>query len=256
MKTFMLMASMAAIIALSGCSSSAEKGKTELTVSAAASLKDVLTELQKDFNKKHPSIQVSFNYGGSGALQQQISQGAPADLFFSAAEDKFDVLQEEGKIDKQHATDLVGNEIVLITSKDSKIGAFQNLDQLKGTFAMGTPESVPAGHYAKETLSNLDLWDSLKEKVVYGKDVRQVLNYVETGNAEAGIVYKTDASASKNVKVAAVPPEGSHSAIIYPLGILKETRHPEEAEKLYTYLTSKQAMKTFQKYGFLKAEQT
>ncbi|MBS2969176.1 molybdate ABC transporter substrate-binding protein [Metabacillus sp. KIGAM252] len=255
MRKSILIAAMVAMLAVSGCSSSNEKDKTELTVSAAASLKDVLTEIQKDFNKQHPTIELSFNYGASGTLQQQISQGAPADLFFSAAEDKFDLLKEEGEIDEKHALDLIGNEIVLITGKDSKIKSFEELNRLKGTFSIGTPESVPAGHYAKETLTTLGLWDKLTKQIVYGRDVRQVLNYVETGNAEAGIVYQTDASASKQIKIAAIPPEGSHSAIIYPLGIIKKTPHPKEAEKLYTYLISKEAMKTYEKYGFSKADQ-
>lgn len=254
MRKQMVLTGLIAMLVMSGCAASKDKEKpAEITISAAASLKNVLTELEKNFSNENPHINVSFNFGGSGTLKQQISQGAPADLFFSAAEEPFDQLKKEGLIDEKHETDLIGNEIVLITSKDKKsIRSFQDIQNVEGAVAIGSPDSVPAGRYAKESLEHLGKWKKLSGKMVYGKDVRQVLNYVETGNADAGIVYRTDAAASKKVRIASAAPEGSHSPIVYPLGIMKQTSHPKEAAAFYTFLNSSKAAKTFEKYGFTK----
>ncbi|MBS4162258.1 molybdate ABC transporter substrate-binding protein, partial [Klebsiella pneumoniae] len=147
-------------------------------------------------------VSVKFNFGSSGALQQQIEQGAPADLFFSAAEDKFDRLVEKGLISKIDSVKLLENTLVLIVPKGKaqQVSGFEDLTK-SGVekLAIGTPESVPAGKYAKETLTNLHLWSKVQSKIVYGKDVRQVLSYIETGNADAGVVYRTDALTSDQV---------------------------------------------------------
>ncbi|WP_449620939.1 molybdate ABC transporter substrate-binding protein [Robertmurraya sp. Marseille-Q9965] len=231
--------------------SNAEKEAVELTVSAAASLQDALTEITTSFNKKYPDIKINYNFGASGALQQQISQGAPVDLFFSAAEDKFDKVVDEGLIIKDQSLDLVGNEIVLVVPKDSnkEINTFEDLvnaDQI----SIGMPESVPAGKYAQEILTNLNLWNDIEGKIVYAKDVRQVLTYVETSNVDAGIVYKTDALISSKVKIVSTADPDTHGPIIYPVGIIKNSSHIQEAELFYEYLQSEEAMKTFDKYGF------
>ncbi|WP_192913055.1 molybdate ABC transporter substrate-binding protein [Bacillus mesophilum] len=236
----------------SACSSSnqiQEQAETELTVSAAASLQNVLNEIKTDFENDHTNITLTFNFGGSGSLQQQISQGAPADLFFSAAEDKFQTLVDEGLIGE--GKNLLGNDLVLIASKGvtSKVSSFEDLSAFE-TLSIGTPESVPAGKYAKEALSNLNIWENVTDKIVYAKDVRQVLTYVETGNVDAGIVYNTDALVSENVEIIDSAPKGTHEDIIYPVGILKESDHQEEAKLFYDYLQSEKAMAIFKKYGF------
>ncbi|MFD2614368.1 molybdate ABC transporter substrate-binding protein [Paenibacillus gansuensis] len=225
--------------------------QTELLVSAAASLKDSLTDIEGMYEKEHPGIQLQFNYGPSGTLQKQIEQGAPADLFFSAGTKQMDTLRKQGLI--RESTDMLLNELVLITPRDSKL-AFATVKELTRpdvrTIALGQPESVPAGQYAKETLTALKTWDVLKDKFVYAKDVRQVLTYVETGNADAGFVYKTDAMTSSKVKIAIRVNPGIHAPIIYPAGIVKQTKHPKEADDFYTYLQSEQARGVFSKYGF------
>lgn len=139
------------------------------------------------------------NFGSSGALKQQIAQGAKADLFFSAAEEPFNKLVQSGDIDREYLKDAIQNELVLIVPKDgsSSIKSFQDVQHVKGEIALGTPESVPAGTYGKEIFTKLNIWDQVKKNAVYAKDVRQVLSYVETGNVEAGVVYKTDALVSK-----------------------------------------------------------
>lgn len=242
------------LIIVSGCSNGEQPNKAkkvELTISAAASLQDALGEIKKEFEKNHKNITLSFNLGASGALQQQISQGAPVDIFFSAAEDKFQTLVEDGSIAKKDGKNIVGNDIVLIVPRDSagNITSFQDLTKAK-KLSIGTPSSVPAGMYGKETLDNLQLWKEVENKIVYAKDVRQVLNFVETGNVDAGIVYKTDALLSKKVKIVATASDDTHSPIIYPAGIVKNTKHYKQAKTFFDYLQGDQAMKILKKYGF------
>nr|WP_042351690.1 molybdate ABC transporter substrate-binding protein [Bacillus massiliigorillae] len=230
-----------------------EKENVELTVSAAASLNDALTDIQKKYKEKHPEVTLKFNFGASGALQQQISQGAPVDLFISAAEDKFNKLVDDGMIDKKESVNLVENELVLVVPKNSKLNikSFEDLATVNiDKMALGTPESVPAGLYGKETLQALKVWDKVESKLVYGKDVRQVLSYVETGNVEAGIVYKTDALISDKISIVATAGSDTHTPIIYPLGIVKDTKHHEEAKAFYDYLQSDDAKKILEEYGF------
>lgn len=230
---------------------STSQGRVELTISVAASLKDALNEITRTFEKENPNVKINYNFGSSGSLQQQISQGAPVDLFFSAAEDKFDQLVEEGLIEKEKGEALLGNEIVLVVPKDDNkgINTFEDLGKAE-KISIGTPESVPAGKYAKETLENLNVWKSIEEKMVFAKDVRQVLTYVETGNVDAGIVYKTDALVSSKVKIAATANENTHTPIIYPVGVIKDSSHIKEAGLFYEYLKNEESMKTFEKYGF------
>jgi molybdate transport system substrate-binding protein len=148
---------------------------------------------------------------------------------------------------------LLLNQLVLVIPKDAKaqVGSFADLinPDIK-KIAIGHPESVPAGTYAKQSLQSLKLWDNLEPKFVYAKDVRQVLSYVETGNADAGIVYKTDAAASDKVTVAAIADEKSHMPIVYPIGVAKNSKHPKEAATLYNWLREPEATAVFAKYGF------
>ncbi len=258
-KRFLLFfAAMMLLFAVSGCSTKEESKKhegsakkVELTMSAAASLQDALNDIKMDFENEHPNVKITFNFGASGALQQQITQGAPVDLFFSAAEDKFEKLVQDGQIEKKNGINLLGNELVLVVPKDSTkdIKGFEDLANAE-KISIGTPESVPAGQYAKETLENLHLWTNVEKQVVYAKDVRQVLTYVETGNVDAGIVYKTDALSSSKVKIAAEAEENTHQPIIYPVGVIKDSSNQKEAKQFYQYLQNEKSMKTFEKYGF------
>ncbi|MFJ5790174.1 molybdate ABC transporter substrate-binding protein [Lysinibacillus sp. NPDC093197] len=255
-KFYSLFATLALLVGLLAACGNQEKEVTanepvELTISAAASLQDALEELKTTYEKQHDTIKILYNFGGSGALQQQILQGAPADLFFSAAEDKFDALVEKEMIDQKQRTDLLANELVLIVPKNNEkqIKSFEDLQQA-GKIALGTPETVPAGQYGVDTLKNMQLWDSLESKVVYTKDVRQVLTYTETENVDAGMVYKTDALVSDKVDIVATADKAMHAPIIYPVGVLKASKHAQEAEDFYQFLQSDEAMNIFKKYGF------
>jgi molybdate transport system substrate-binding protein len=231
---------------------SESKENVELTISAAASLKEAMDVIQQTYQEEHPEVRLKFNFGASGSLQQQISQGAPVDLFFSAAEDKFDLLVEEGNIAKEDGLDLLGNELVLVVPKeDQSIKAFEDLVKAEvNKISIGTPETVPAGKYAKESLEKMDIWKDVESKVVYAKDVRQVLSYVETGNVDAGIVYKTDALVSNKVEIVASADPATHTPIIYPVGVIKDSEHYEAAKEFYEYLQSDDALKVFEEYGF------
>jgi molybdate transport system substrate-binding protein len=259
-KTKLLVLSLIFLVFASACSNSntdskqeaplENKEQVELTISAAASLQDALAELQRMYEKKHPNITVAFNLGASGSLQQQISQGAPVDLFFSADEEKFDALVKEDYISKNNQVDLVENKLVLVVPKSAKtsVKTFEDLAKKEvEIISIGTPETVPAGMYAKRVFENLNIWGDVEPKIVYAKDVRQVLSYVETANVHAGVVYKTDALISDKVQI--VDTE-DNTTITYPLGIITNTKYPKEAKELYEFLQSNQAIEVLQKYGF------
>lgn len=225
----------------------------ELYILAAASLGDAMKELAPKYESSHPGQKLVISYGSSGALQQQIEQGAPADIFISAAAKQMDDLSKKDLIDSRNKTDLLTNKLVLVTPKDSKVEvkAFEDLkNQSINKIAIGEPESVPAGTYAKQSLTKIGIWETLQPKFVFAKDVRQVLTYVETGNVDAGIVYKTDAASSGKVKIAATADEKTHSPIVYPIGITKNSKHAKEAQALYSWLRESEATAIFTKYGF------
>lgn len=225
----------------------------ELTISAAASLTESLDELKTLYAAEAPHVTLTFNYGASGTLQQQIENGAPADLFLSAGKKQMDALVEKGLVDSSTAKNLLLNELVLVVPQDSaiSISSIEDLskDEVK-KLAVGTPESVPAGSYAKASLTYFKLWDSLEPKLVLTKDVKQVLSYVETGNTEAGFVYKTDALTSDKVKIVLTADPASHDPIEYPMGIISATKQPDAAKAFYDYLQTEEALDVFVKYGF------
>jgi molybdate transport system substrate-binding protein len=245
-----------AIYILGGCSdSSAEKSEEPivLTVSAASSMKDVLEEMSSIFQNEHSNIEIRFNFGASGSLAQQIEQGAPADLFLSAAVDKFDDLKKQVLLENE--TTLASNELVLVTSSeaDDKLKDFNDLSKDEiDKISIGTPSVVPAGTYAQQALVYYGVWEDIEEKIVYAKDVRQVLTYVETQNVQAGLVYKTDALISDKVKIIATADPKSHDVITYPIGILKNTDYPKEAQLFLDFIKSDDVKNIWNQYGFTR----
>lgn len=226
--------------------------KTELVISAAASLQESLEQLESEYEATYPDIDLIFNYGSSGALQQQIKQGAPVDVFLSAGQTQVEQLIELKLVNKSQA--IITNELVLIVANDSKLEwtGFEALSSsVMRHIAIGQPESVPAGLYAQQALESLKLWESVRNKLIYAKDVRQVLNVVETGNAEAGFVYATDAVRSTKVKVVVRIPEEAHQPIQYPAAMINDSAHPKEALAFYQYLISNEAQAIFAQYGFM-----
>lgn len=228
-----------------------EEVQGTVTVSAAASLTDALNDIADLFNEEFPEVQVDYNFGGSGALQQQITQGAPADLFFSASESDFQAVVDDGKINEANAIGLLENKLVLIVPEGSTaVSSFDDLTNAE-QIAIGTPESVPAGEYSVEAYESMGIYDELEDKLVYAEDVRAVLNYVETENVDAGTVYRTDAETSDDVEIVDAAPADSHDPIVYPLGLLNEPEEPAAAEAFYNFIQSEEALEVFEDYGFI-----
>jgi molybdate transport system substrate-binding protein len=224
----------------------------ELTVSAAISLKDALDAVAQRYRAERPGTEIHFNLGASGTLQRQIEQGAPVDVFISASEDQMDSLETKGLLLAGTRRDLLKNAIVLIVPKGKTgIAGFQDLARPDvKVIAVGEPQTVPAGKYAQQVLTHFHLYDQLKPKFVLGKDVRQVLTYVITGNVDAGIVYATDAESTDAVTIVATAPEDSHAPVIYPVAILNSSKDPDEAKRFLDFLAGAKARTAFEKYGF------
>ena len=224
---------------------SQEKEST-ITIAAAASLKNCMDDkLIPMFNEKYPNIKVQATYDSSGKLQTQIEEGAEIDVFMSAATNKKGLIQESSIVE------LLENKIVLIVPKENSKDIKTFEDILKSDkIAIGDPESVPAGQYAKQLFENLKIWDQVSSKASLGTNVTEVLTWVAEASADSGIVYSTDAASNDKVKVVLEAPEGSVSKVIYPLGIVKATKNQEAAKSFTEFLQSEEAIKVFESYGF------
>ena len=263
-KKFILLAAATFILAVlvAGCSKTpAEKGQetpkdeanqVTLTVSAAASLKDAMNEIKDVYTKEKPEVKITNNFASSGSLQRQIENGADVDVFISAANKQMDALETKGLLEDGTRKTLLGNSLVLIIPKDSSlVSSFEDLIQDKvKKIALGELKSVPAGQYAEDLFTKMKILDKIKAKAVYGKDVKEVLAWVETGNVDAGVVYLTDAKASQKVKQVAVAPEGSHKPIVYPASVIKSSKHKAEAKAFLDFLLGERAKSIFEKYGY------
>ena len=226
----------------------------EILVAAAASLKNAYEEeLIPMFEEQNPGVTVTGTYDSSGKLQTQIEEGLEADVFMSAATTQMDALNEEGMIASDTITNLLENKIVLIVPSSSELGlaSFEDIAKAE-SIALGDPASVPAGQYAQEALTNLGIWDSIQDKVSFGTNVTEVLNQVAAASADAGIVYATDAaSMADQVTVIAEAPEGSLAEpVIYPVAVVANSAHPDEANAFVDFLKTDEAMAVFESYGF------
>jgi len=238
-----------AVIAVSGGGLDA----ATVNVFAAASLTDSLKQIAIAYEKQ-TGDKVVFNFGASSFLALQIEEGAPADIFFSADEAKMDVLEAKGLIIKETRKSRLSNSLVIVvaTEKGAAITTPKDLasDKVK-RLALAEPKTVPAGIYAKEYLQKQNLWPAVETKVVPTENVRAALSAVEAGNAEAGIVYKTDAAISKKVKIAYEVAASDSLAISYPMAVLKEAKDPNAARRFLRHLESDEAGRIFEKFGFI-----
>ena len=242
----------------SKAAANADLGEQSILVAAAASLKNAYEDkLIPMFEEQYPGVTVEGTYDSSGKLQTQIEEGLEADVFMSAATKQMKALDEEGMIASDTIVNLLENKIVLIvpTGSDSKIDSFEKIGDA-ASIALGDPESVPAGQYAKEALANLNVWDSIQDKVSFGTNVTEVLNQVAAASADAGIVYATDAaSKADQVTVVAEAPEGSlEKKVIYPVAVVKATAHEDAAKAFVDFLQTPEAIAVFESYGFVAAE--
>lgn len=228
---------------------------TELNVSAAASLTDALQEIKARYEATSGDT-VLLNLGASSTLARQIQEGAPADLFLSADEAKMDQLEKRGLVLKGTRRSMLSNTLVVVVPADSplKIASAADLATPKiRVLALAEPRTVPAGIYAKEYLRKLNLWDRVIDRVVPTENVRAALAAVEQGNADAGIVYKTDAGISKKVRIAFEVPLAEGPQISYPFAVIAGSRNAEAARRFLAYLESPAALGVFARYGFLVA---
>lgn len=225
----------------------------ELRVSAAASLADALKEIDAAFEHE-TGTKVILNLGASSLLARQIGEGAPADVFFSADEAKMDALEKQGMIDPATREAQLSNTLVVVVPAGSSL-TFASMKDLTAAavrkIATGDPKAVPVGVYAREHLQKIGVWAAVEPKIVAMENVRAALAAVESGNAEAGIVYKTDAAVSQKVKIACEVTAAEGPRIVYPMAALKAAANPKGARAWLEFLDSEAAEKTFRKFGFV-----
>jgi molybdate transport system substrate-binding protein len=231
--------------------------QTEITVSAAISLKNAFEEIGRGFEAKNPDVKVVFNFGGSGDLARQIEAGAPVDVFASASPKDMQDIQNKNLLVPETRAVFAGNSIVIVQPSRSSL-KLAGMEDLKNPavrrIGIGNPQTVPAGRYAAEVLAFFKLNDALKEKLIMGENVRQVLDYVVRGEVDAGIVYKTDAlTQPSGVKVFFDVPQAAHSPVVYPAAVIKNTKNPEAAKRFVRFIAGDTAARQIlQKYGFSK----
>ena len=225
----------------------------EIIVSAAASLTDVLKEISAGYQSKSKNT-VRFNFGPSSGLARQIKEGAPADIFFSADLAQMDALQKKNLIEPGTQKNLLSNQLVIIVPADSKLAMSSPKDLLKATvqkIALAEPSSVPVGVYTSKYLTDEGLWEQVKPKIIPVQDVRATLASVESGNVEAGFVYKTDAAISNKVKIAYEVPIEKGPKITYPVAIVKESKKKDAARDFMNFMLGPASKALFKKFGFV-----
>lgn len=228
------------------------QSNTTLLVSAAASLQEALEAIDPLFEQGR-GVTVNYNFGASGALQQQIEQGAPADVFFSAADRQMTALQQGNLLLPETRRNLLTNRLVLIVPRNSTLNltSFRQLSHSNvRRIAVGEPRSVPVGQYSEELFRNLGILEQVRPKFIYGNSVRNVLAAVASGNVDAGLVYTTDARISNRVRQVATAPENLHSPIVYPSAVLKNSRNAQAARAYVQFLSGSQARAVFRRFGF------
>ena len=227
----------------------------EITISAAISLKNAFEEIGKTFMQKHPGAKVIYNFGGSGDLARQIESGAPVDVFASAAQKDMDDIEKKDLIAANSRKDFAKNGMVLVKPAKSIIPAQTLTDLQKKEFkkiVIGNPKTVPAGRYAEQALRHFNLWDTIKDKLVFAENVRQALDYVARDEVDAGLVYSTDAMVrSKEVKVVMRLPDGSHQPVVYPMGVIKGTKVETLSRGFVNFVISTEGQRILSHYGFI-----
>lgn len=236
------------LVSLFGISAAA----ADLQVFAAVSLTDALKEIGTQYEQK-TGTHVLFNFAGSNLLARQILEGSSADVFFSADEERMNDLQKNQLIIDETRKSLLSNTLVIVIPFDSNatITDPQQLATLNGKIAIAEPKTVPAGIYAKKYLQNTGLWSRVIDRIIPTENVRATLAVVESGNVDAGIVYKTDAAISKRVKIAYEIPIKDCPKISYPAAVVRGTKNPEAAKRFVEYLASVESRAVFKKYGFI-----
>jgi len=225
----------------------------ELQVFAAASLTDALKDIAPGYETSG-GAKLRFNFAGSNALARQIQEGAPADVFLSADEAQMDALEKAGLLLDANRRVLLSNTLVVVVEKGRTL-ALGAAGALRGPavkrLALADPRGVPAGIYAREYLEKAGMWDDVKDRVIPTENVRAALAAVESGDADAGIVYGTDTTLSPEVRVAYEIPADEGPYISYPMAVIKTSPHSDEAKNFLAYLRSEPALAVWKKHGFV-----
>jgi molybdate transport system substrate-binding protein len=224
----------------------------EILVAAAASLTDALKDIGNSY-QANSKYKVNFTFASSSTLARQIQEGAPADIFFSADLAQMDRIEKSGRLEPGTLKNFLSNQLVIIVPVDTRLAILSPADLLKAdikSVALAEPTSVPVGVYSSAYLRSLGLWDRIKRKIVPVLDARATLASVESGNVDAGFVYKTDAAISKKVRVAYEVPIDKGPRITYPVAVLKDSKMKTAARDFMHYLMSLAGRKVFTKYGF------
>jgi len=223
-----------------------------VSLSVAASMKDVINELADNFVKKHPGVNFLKNYGASGALAKQIENGAPADIFISANEKWMDYLNNKKIVASANSGILAYNSLVF-AGTPGKASTMQDLVKLE-KIAIGSPRSVPAGEYAAEAIKKAGLDKHLERKLVMAKDVRECLLYAERGEVDGAFVYKTDALLAKQAKILFSVPQELYPRVTYPMALTVAGAKNRDAAAFFAYLHGDEATRVLTKYGFTGKE--
>ena len=232
----------------------ANAAAADLIVSAAASLTNAFTDIGREFENVHAGTRVIFNFGGSGPLLQQIAKGAPVDVFASADQETMDQAESKGLVETGSRFDFVRNALVIVVPIDLQLSVASLAQLTKSEFrhiAMGNPDSVPAGRYAKSALLASGVWETLQGKIVNTQNVRQSLDYAARGEVEAAFVYRTDAAILQD-KVRIVLEVPTTTPILYPIAMIKGASNKSEAKEFVAFVRSDAAKRILQKYGFGK----
>ncbi len=250
MRSFLAGLLLAVLLIAVGCASE-EKGS--ILVYTAASLADAVEEIAVGYTEE-TGLGVELHLGGSTALARQIVRGAPGDVFLSAGAAPMDEMEEEGLIEPATRRDILTNRLVLVgkpsVAEDAGIDSLEDLRGAHGVrLAIADPDLAPAGQYAREALMNMGLWESLEPSILPSPHIRASLSYVETGNADLGIIYVTDLRAAEEVQVLEEIPPDSHSPIIYPAAALT-TGKAGASSSFVEYLAGKTASRVFRSHGF------
>jgi molybdate transport system substrate-binding protein len=251
MKTWIFLAALLAAPATAPNAALAQS--SELTVSAAASLKDALASIQRKYLQSAPNVRLRFNFGSSGALQRQVEAGAPVDVFVAAADKNMDALAARGLVEASTRRVLASNRLVLIVPRSRRVPIKSFRDVLQSSVAhvaVGAP-GVPAGDRAQEVFGKLGIWPRVQLKAVRARDVREVLAQVALGNAEAGVVYATDAASSRDVRVVAVAPPSFHKPIRYPVAVVAGSANAAQARRFVAFLAGPQAKAILRQHKFI-----
>jgi molybdate transport system substrate-binding protein len=243
----------AAILIATGCRDQTPP-KVTVTVSAAASLREVMQEVEAAYEHEHPGVDVRVNLGASGALRRQVEQGAPVDVFVSADQETMDRGVKERVLDAATRRDFTSNSLVMVTPAAGAPALSRITDLTRPgvkRVAVGKLATVPVGRYTKQSLEAAKVWEAVEPKLVFADSVRQVLDYVARGEVEAGFVYRTDAELMKD-KVRVVLTARDHAPVTYPAAVVTDSRQPALAREFVTFLSSSEAQSILGRYGFGK----